>query len=847
MYHQDEPANKFYSEQTLDNKGQQIYNLNSFAEKLSENIYIDGTGIIESEVDMFGNKISYGYDVYDDTLLQMTTSIDDEVNSNIVKYTGDLLTSLIHNNTEIKFEYNGFKEQTKCEINNQVYCTTEYEDIIETKVLEDNTTKEILVGRKTTTINALNEKFVVYSNIDGNITKIEFIDVNNNIKTLVEYRYDGYGNLIYSQDNENFSNTGINYDESGRLLTKTYNQNNVSIQINNVYDRFGNVSHTTISFGGIAEETFETEINTTYSNDTPDPILSEIRIGSLSEIYEYDKLGRIKKTDIGILSIDNRQALYNKYFNYLQKGDHTSNLISGEWFGINGVVNDNFKYSYDNKGNIVAIFENGILIKHFEYDAISRLIREDDKKLNKTVIYAYDTGGNIISKTNYNYSRKDTDELENGQIIKYTYPDSGWKDQLLNYNGQSIVYDSMGNPTTYRNNTLLWSHGRQLDAYNNITFGYNAEGFRTTKTVNNIATNFYLDGNRILAQNNGNLLVFNYGSEGVIGFTYKNVGEYYYKKNIFGDIISILKSNGEEIVKYYYDAWGNHKTYVLNNGQYVDISETTSYTQDGLNNKTIAQLNPFRYRGYYYDVETGLYYLNSRYYDPEIGRFINADDISILSKTLDEFNGLNLYAYCFNNPVNSLDEDGQLAWWKKLLIGLTFIVVGAIITAATAGAGTGFWAAFGSALLTSTIQTGISMGISAGIGAIAGGITSSMNGGSFWQGVTNGLIDGAIDGFMWGGIFSGGAQILSGGFRELKQYVHFSGISNSKFAFLSPDKLFYKTPGMTLIRIGNPRGLKFAIDLGRYGIHMHLFNNAHIPMIPIIVTVIEFIKNKKEQ
>lgn len=148
--------------------------------------------------------------------------------------------------------------------------------------------------------------------------------------------------------------------------------------------------------------------------------------------------------------------------------------------------------------------------------------------------------------------------------------------------------------------------------------------------------------------------------------------------------------------------------------QYVDIPTHLSYTQDGLNNKSIAELNPFRYRGYYYDIETSLYYLNSRYYDPEIGRFINADDVEVLSKTLDEFNGLNLYAYCFNNPTNTFDDDGQLAWWKKLLIGLAFIIVGAIVSAATAGAMTGFFAAFGSALLTSFVQAGVSAAVSTG-------------------------------------------------------------------------------------------------------------------------------------
>ena len=103
-----------------------------------------------------------------------------------------------------------------------------------------------------------------------------------------------------------------------------------------------------------------------------------------------------------------------------------------------------------------------------------------------------------------------------------------------------------------------------------------------------------------------NLLIFYYVVISVI--SYNNCTEYIYKKNIQNDIIGIYDNNGQEIVKYTYDAWGNHKTFVLNDKQFVDISTQTSYTQSGLNNKTIALLNPFRYRGYYYDEETGLYY-----------------------------------------------------------------------------------------------------------------------------------------------------------------------------------------------------------------------------------------------
>lgn len=205
-------------------------------------------------------------------------------------------------------------------------------------------------------------------------------------------------------------------------------------------------------------------------------------------------------------------------------------------------------------------------------------------------------------------------------------------------------------------------------------------------------------------------MTFHYGSEGVIGFTYEGVGNYYYKKNILGDIIAILDEKGSEIVKYVYDAWGNHKTYALNNGQFVDILSNLSYTQDGLNNKAIAELNPFRYRGYYYDIETSLYYLNSRYYDPETGRFINADDLSVLTEGKDIFNGLNLFIYCGNNPIMNTDETGD-KWWEWLIVAFVAVVVvvaTVAITIATGGVATtmliGAGIGAGMSLVTSTVS-----------------------------------------------------------------------------------------------------------------------------------------------
>ena len=90
-----------------------------------------------------------------------------------------------------------------------------------------------------------------------------------------------------------------------------------------------------------------------------------------------------------------------------------------------------------------------------------------------------------------------------------------------------------------------------------------------------------------------------------------------------------------------------------------------------------------------------------------------------------------------------------------------------------------------------------------------------------------------------GGILSGGAQILGGGFRILRAKTGYTGINTNNVGLASPDKLYYDRAGMTLLRLGNRNGSKIALDFGRYGIHAHLFSNLHTPMIPIIVGLME--------
>ena len=432
--------------------------------------------------------------------------------------------------------------------------------------------------------------------------------------------------------------------------------------------------------------------------------------------------------------------------------------------------------------------------------------------------------------------------------IPYLYKSTGWRDQLVSYNGETFVYDSIGNPTIYRNKTISWSHARQLDSFGDIaSFKYNANGIRISKSVNGITTKYYLNGNKIISQTDAtNTLFFYYGTDGITGFNH-NGTDYLYKKNIQGDIIGIYNPENKLICKYIYDAWGNHVCRILsNNGEYVDITDTSNYNINS-NYITIANLNPFRYRSYYFDTETDLYYLNSRYYDPQTGRFINADSIENLDT--ENLNGFNLYMYCANNPILFIDDNGEgwKSFWnkignwvkrnlKELIIGTVFILAGALITAATAGAGIGFMAAFGSALLSSSIQVGTSIAV----GIMVNGFINLANGENFF---TN-FGDTIANSFMWGGIFAGGSQILSGGFRVLKAKFNFKGIRTSKFSFMSPDALHYNLPGATILRLGT-RNFHFALDLGRYGIHMHLFNKFHIWLIPEIVGLIELFKSRR--
>ena len=232
-------------------------------------------------------------------------------------------------------------------------------------------------------------------------------------------------------------------------------------------------------------------------------------------------------------------------------------------------------------------------------------------------------------------------------------------DRLMSYDGEQYAYDALGNPTTYRGKSVSWSKGRQMTGYNGKTFTYDGRGRRITK--NNLVFSYTNDG-KLIKQSNG--IEFIYDNSGVVGINYNGI-IYVYRKNIFGDIVNLLDNSGNIVVKYEYDSWGNH--IVKNADGTVNTSEDF-----------IGNLNPIRYRGYYYDSDINLYYLKTRYYDPETGRFVTIDDVKFIAPNT--INGLNLYAYCGNNPVMRTDSQGNS--FINFFTGfLGFLIIGAIILA----------------------------------------------------------------------------------------------------------------------------------------------------------------------
>ena len=245
------------------------------------------------------------------------------------------------------------------------------------------------------------------------------------------------------------------------------------------------------------------------------------------------------------------------------------------------------------------------------------------------------------------------------ETVFYTYGDSNWKDKVTAIGGKAITYDAIGNPLTYDGWTFTWKAGRMLASMvktgTNAQFTYDHNGMRIRKVVNGVTTNYTLNGKNVVHMTQGGYdLHFFYDAQGKPGMVTYNGVDYFYVYNLQGDVVALIDADGTQVVEYIYDAWGN------------PISKTGSLAA------TIGTLNPFRYRGYVYDEETGLYYLRSRYYNPSWKRFMNADALVSNGKGL---LGKNVFTYCNNCPVAQSDPTGQSAMAVASVIALALFTL----------------------------------------------------------------------------------------------------------------------------------------------------------------------------
>ena len=437
-----------------------------------------------------------------------------------------------------------------------------------------------------------------------------------------EYAYDASGQLA-KQTSTAGEEYNYEYDSLGRLIrSNEYNDGTFEQRTEHIYDASNRLTKQSwYNVGGTT--------TMSYAYSTTTGLLTSLNANlvgtSIPVAYTYQGANQLRSKAIGSVmtkaynfgtSSGYRTALPN-FVNYR---DPDGNLIYGDYC------------VYDGNGRIVSIADSGntsSVRATYGYDEQGQLT---SAAVGGTrYAYTYDTAGNLITKT------------DGGTSHSYTYGNGAWRDLLTAYDGKSITY-SGGNPTKYYNgSTFTWTQGRKLATAKvgntNISYTYDMAGVRSSKTVGSTTYKYTTLSGLVTRQTGGNATIDFVYDESNQPLAMKYNGKvYYYVLNAQGDVVRIVDGSRNVVASYSYDPWGKLLS----------------------SSGTLANVNPLRYRGYYYDSETGFYYLQSRYYDPAIGRFINAD--SYASTDMVGLLSTNMFSYCENNPVMRVDPTGELFW-----------------------------------------------------------------------------------------------------------------------------------------------------------------------------------------
>ena len=669
----------------------------------------DNKGRVTSEVNSDGLSVSYTYDNRGNVLTE--TTVDTDNNQSTVTYTyddmGNLLTSSTGNDTT-SYIYDA-AGRTLLENNNGECTRTLYDDlgriVQEIGTKDYDSTKEGLPNANTYADSNVGQRYY-YNDTTGNLDieinrldvetvyeyfetgekKKEFFDIyeyNYDIKgNLTKVYVDGVNTLTYNYDEDykltsevyaNGQSIHYEYDDNNNLL-RQYHDNDISPYVTYSYNEDNELTQKINTDTGL--KTVYGENNSVTIYKVLDNSIVQSYVESITEADEENNIEA--QTDV-------TETHFGTSFSSIVKNDSISyttgnnevkyttvendNRIISDSVKYNGSTKISSNYSYDSDNNIsekeVSLsndtypinnnYSNNKIISSgygaanifYSYDSNEQIKRVDNNYKHYTNTYTYDDRGNILTKKKYSYTRNDNITSTPNETTHFAYSNDGWNDKLISVNDTSLTYDANGNVLTYGNKSFNWSSGRNLsqiiDGENTYSYTYDESGIRTSKTVNGVTTYYNTKDGVILSQTDGtNTMYFQYDTSGVpIGFIL-NGTQYFYITNQMGDVLGITDSNSNAIAEYEYDEWGN----------VIDLQ--------GMNNsaKKIANINPLRYRGYYYDDETDYYYLQSRYYDANICRFINSDLAEIAIITSERNNGINIFAYCNNDSINNVDSFG---------------------------------------------------------------------------------------------------------------------------------------------------------------------------------------------
>jgi RHS repeat-associated protein len=602
-----------------------------------------------------GTKISYTYDSYGNSL----TTTDENGNVTKLQYdtNGNFLTGVTDPlQNQVSFQYNDTGKMTSKTDAKGQKTTYEYDGSgLLSKVIDAN------LGETRYSYDAAANKTSI-TNAKGNISKYEYNEQNNVTKVInplnqtttleydvngnqtkiimpkgdhISYSYDAANRLIGKYTND-IKKWGFDYDSSGNITSVTdsnnqvtnftYDQNNRvkqkssgSNKIDYIYDPNGNIT----SINGTAgTNAFSTQYTYTVLNQMKTVSVNGVQKAN----YSYDDQGKI-------ISLNLANGTYSNT-SYTDANE----LSTLKNYKSDGTLLHDYTYTYDKNGLPKSIqTKNETLF--YEYDSLNQLTKEILVD-GTSIQYEYDSVGNRTKKIK-TVGSSSTDTT-------YTYDSS---DQLINVNGLAFTYDKNGNLTSDGEKNYEYNEENQLIEVKNKTgtsiarYTYDHEGKRTSIITSSGSTYFHYNGDKIVYETNANNAItaeYTWDAQGNPVTMTKSGETYYYHINGHGDVTTLTNSSGVVVAEYNYDAWGNI------------LSETGA----------MAASNPFRYAGYRYDQETGLYYLKTRYYDSNLGRFITKD---LFHGFEDDPLSLNRYTYVKNNPVINIDPDGlyskKVHWW----------------------------------------------------------------------------------------------------------------------------------------------------------------------------------------